>query len=275
MSTVGALTVAGLIQYAPDVPALTKSKHHSSEDAGPPTDWKKKGTYLSAEQAYPSVVRLLADDGSPLCSGSVVHSPDADIVITAAHCVYSGGTWNTGLSVSPSTTGGQDQHGTWNVDRIWVDPRYIQGDERYDYAFLRVSRPGGPEIEDEVGGNTLAVNEPFHLAGVITTGYPNSNNPGNQQITCTVDTYQSAAHDQYREMRCGGYYSGVSGGPWVLLKPGAKTGTLIGIIGGYNGGGPSDGSVHTDAISYSPYFTNDTLSLYQQAADNDGGQDAS
>src|SRR5690348_14024138 len=106
MSTVGTLAVAGLIQYAPDVPALTRFEHHSSEDAGPPSDWKRKGTYLSAEQAYPSVVRLLADDGSPLCSGSVVHSTDADLVITAAHCVYSSGTWNTGLSVSPGTTGG-------------------------------------------------------------------------------------------------------------------------------------------------------------------------
>ncbi|MBV9022550.1 MAG: trypsin-like serine protease [Streptomycetaceae bacterium] len=275
MSTVGVLAVAGLVQYAPEVLALAESKHHISEDAGPPTDWEKKGAYLSAEQAYPSVVRLLASDDSPLCSGSVVHSPGADIVITAAHCVYSDGTWNTGLSVSPGTTGGRNQHGTWNVDRIWVDPRYMQGDERYDYAFLRVSRPDGSEIEDVVGGNTLTVNEPFHLDKVTTTGYPNSNNPGDQQITCTMGTYQSGAHDQYREMRCGGYYGGVSGGPWVLLTPGAKTGALIGIIGGYNGGGPSDDDAHADAISYSPYFTEDTMSLYQQAVDDDGGQGAS
>jgi V8-like Glu-specific endopeptidase len=276
MFPVGALAVAGLIQYAPSEGlALAESRHHVADAARPPTDWNKKGTYLSAAQAYPSVVRLLASDGSPFCSGSVVHSPGADIVITAAHCVYSSGTWNTGISVSPDTTGGQNQHGTWNVDRIWVDPRYTQGDERYDYAFLRVSRSGGPDIEDAVGGNTLTVNEPFHLGGVTTTGYPDSNNPGDQQITCTMDTYQSSAHDQYREMHCGGYYAGVSGGPWVLLKPGAKTGALIGIVGGYNEGGPPDDDPHADAISYSPYFTDDTISLYQQAVDDSGGQDAS
>lgn len=273
LAVVGALGTGALVEYAPHVLALT-AKHGTVRPGTvrPPDDWSKKGRFLTAAEAYPSVVRVLDGDGSPYCSGTVVHSPEADLVITAAHCVYIDGTFQTGLTVAPGTSDGHNPYGTWNVDRIWVDPRYTKGgDERYDYAFLRVSRPGGPEIEDAVGANTLAVDQPFHLTGLTTTGYPDTDNPDDRQLTCALDSYQSPAHTQYREIRCGGYFAGVSGSPWVRLKPGARTGTLIGIIGGWNGGGPKDDDPHQDAISYSPYFDAATKALYQKAVRDDGG----
>ncbi|MGW7002900.1 trypsin-like serine peptidase [Streptomyces sp. NPDC054933] len=271
LAAVGALAAAGLIQYAPDVVALAQAKHHTGPR--PPDDWSKKGSFLSADQANPSVVEVLGSDGSPYCSGAVVHSPGADIVITAAHCVYGDNSYASALSVAPGRTGGKSPHGTWQVDKIWVDPHYTKdNDEQYDYAFLRVSRSGGPEIEDAVGGNTLQVNQPYHLRGITTIGYPDSNNPGDAQLSCNLETFQSGAHDQYREMRCGGYSAGVSGGPWLELAPGAKTGALVGVIGGWNGGGPADDDPHVDDISYSPYFTDATKALLTQAINDDGGQ---
>lgn len=274
LAVVGALAAAGLVQYAPVVLALAKAKHHSSEPH-PPDDWTRKGHYLSADQAYPAVVEVLGGDGSPACSGSVVHSPGGDIVITAAHCVYYDNSYATGLSVAPGRTGGKSPHGTWQVDKIWIDPRYTKdNDETYDYAFLRVSRSGGDTVEDAVGANTLQVNQPYHLRNVTAIGYPQSNNDGDQQLACTLETFQSGAHDHYREMRCDGYSTGVSGGPWLELAPGRKTGPLVGIIGGWNGGGPADSDPHADAISYSPYFTDDTKALFQQAVDDDGGATA-
>ncbi|MBY8888252.1 trypsin-like serine protease [Streptomyces sp. PTM05] len=268
---------AGLVEYAPHVVALAQQPKHraapATADPTPPDDWNRKGTYLGAGQAYPSVVRLLASDSTPTCSGTVVHSPGGDIVITAAHCVFADGSYNTGLSVAPGTTGGSNPHGTWQVDRIWVDPHYTDNhDEDYDYAFLRVTRSDGARIEDAVGANTLVTNLPYHLTSVTTTGYPDDDNPGDAQLTCAMDVYRSPAQPNYREMHCDGYTTGVSGGPWVLLKPGARTGELVGIVGGFNGGGPSDDDPHTNAISYSPYFTAATKSLLAEAVAGQGGQ---
>ncbi|AEW96429.1 trypsin-like serine peptidase [Streptantibioticus cattleyicolor] len=272
LTAVAVLAVTGAVRYAPEVVALARAKHHT--EPHPPDDWTKKGNYLSAARAYPSVVEVLDTDGSPYCSGSVVHSSTGDIVITAAHCVYGDGSYASGLSVAPGRTGGKAPHGTWQVAKMWVDPHYTKGgDENYDYAFLRVSRSDGTRIEDAVGANQLLVNQPYHLRNVTTIGYPDSNNSGDQQLACTLETFQSGAHDNYREMRCGGYSAGVSGGPWLTLAPGARTGGLVGIIGGWNGGGPADNDPHEDAISYSPYFTTATRALFDQAVADEGGQE--
>ena len=72
-------------------------------------------------------------------------------------------------------SGAARPYGSWRVDRVWIDPRYTERhDERYDYAFLRVSRSGGRRIESAAGADTLRVGRPFHLSGVTATGYPES-----------------------------------------------------------------------------------------------------
>ena len=242
-------------------------------DPAPPPDWRRHGTFLTAGRSDPAVVRLLAPGGAPFCSGAVVHSPRGDLVMTAAHCVRAAGHYAAGTTVVPGLSGLSRPFGGWRVDRVWIDPRYTarSRDERYDYAFLRVSRPDGRSMESAAGADTLAVDLPFTLRAVTVTGYPESGNPGGRQLTCALETYRSAAHRAYREMHCGGYTAGVSGGPWVLAAPGARTGRLVGLIGGFNGGGPPDGTPHEDAISYSPYFDGATRALYDAAVAGDGG----
>jgi Trypsin len=277
LSAAGALALVALVPFGPHVLALARGAHHSrrpaaSDTQAPPDDWGREGTFLDAAHAYPAVVRVVNGSGSPFCSGSVVRSPGGDIVVTAAHCVYAGGSYTAGLSVVPGATGGDRPFGAWHVDRIWVDPHYTGGhDERYDYAFLRVSRSDGRRIQDATGADTLRVGQPFHLRDVTTTGYPDSGDPGGRQLTCRLQTYRSATHPHYREMHCGGYTAGVSGSPWVLLAPGARTGDLVGVIGGFNGGGPPDDDPHVDAISYSPYFDDATRTLLDRAESGDGG----
>jgi len=59
---------------------------------------------------------------------------------------------------------------------------------------------------------------------------------------------------------CRGFYGGTSGSPWVTnfnLK--SRTGTIVGVIGGYQEGGA------TDAVSYSAYLDDDIRRLYEQA----------
>ncbi len=274
LAALAAAAIGCLVPFAPQVLALAERHRaaHSGPQADPtaPPDWDRHGTFLTAAGAYPAVVRLIDSGGRPFCTGSVVHSPGGDLVMTAAHCVYGGG-YHNAATVVPGATGTTGGYGSWRVDRVWVDPRYTgPHDTRFDYAFLRVARPDGRRIEDAVGANTLRVNAPFTLHDVTTTGYPDADSAG-RQLTCTLETYRSAEHTAYREMHCGGYTAGVSGSPWILLGRGERTGALVGLIGGVNGGGPPDGSPHEDAISYSPYFTGAAQSLLEQAAKGVGG----
>jgi len=59
---------------------------------------------------------------------------------------------------------------------------------------------------------------------------------------------------------CGGFTGGTSGSPWVAhFSSRTRTGTIVGIIGGYQAGGD------TAAISYSSYLGQAVRQLYQEA----------
>jgi hypothetical protein len=77
-------------------------------------------------------------------------------------------------------------------------------------------------------------------------------------VTCLNWTSQQSA----RQVRfaCGGFFGGTSGSPWVTrFDPRTRTGTIVGVIGGFQEGGA------TDAISYSAYLNGDIRELYEQA----------
>ena len=62
------------------------------------------------------------------------------------------------------------------------------------------------------------------------------------------------------EFYCHGFWTGTSGGPWIIgynAKHG--TGTVFGVIGGYEEGGDYEWA------SYSAYFGSATKILYEQA----------
>ena len=71
-----------------------------------------------------------------------------------------------------------------------------------------------------------------------------------------IELFRQVAHRH----RCAGFFGGTSGSPWVTgFDPVTRTGTIIGVIGGYQEGGD------TDAISYSSYFGSGIKQLYQHA----------
>jgi hypothetical protein len=59
---------------------------------------------------------------------------------------------------------------------------------------------------------------------------------------------------------CHGYQDGTSGGLWVIGLTGQGTGTLFGVIGGYQDGG------YYERASYSAVLGTSALDLYHQAA---------
>lgn len=77
-------------------------------------------------------------DADHHCSASVVHSPEGDLIATAAHCVYQDG-FRTNLAFVPGYRDGKAPFGVWVPTRIDVDPRWT-GDEDpdHDVAFLRL-----------------------------------------------------------------------------------------------------------------------------------------
>jgi hypothetical protein len=96
---------------------------------------------------------------------------------------------------------------------------------------------------------------------VRVTGYPAS---ADAPITCINWTAEQSP-SQLR-FGCGGFTGGTSGSPWVThFDPRTRTGTIVGVLGGYQEGG------NTDAISYSAYLGKQIEQLYRQAVADEAG----
>ncbi|MEU2393138.1 trypsin-like peptidase domain-containing protein [Streptomyces sp. NPDC007369] len=192
-------------------------------------------------------------DGDPdhHCSGVVVHSPAGDLVATAAHCVYRAALgFRTNLAFVPGYRDGQAPYGVWVPTRIDVDPRWTEDqDPDYDVAFLRLRRPGRPgeELEDVTGAETLRFNAELPAPARLV-GYPNA---AEQSLEC-FNTARAEGPAQLR-LDCADVPNGTSGGP--VLTDGH---TLIGVIGGRDGGGD-------EKTSYSSRFGDGIRALYERA----------
>jgi V8-like Glu-specific endopeptidase len=190
---------------------------------------------------------------SHFCSASVVHSPDGDLVITAAHCV-------TGVSGRIAFVPGYDKgppYGVWTVTRVYVDQAWkSSADPDDDVAFLRVSQPDpGVPVEDVTGAERLGTGTPSARAQVEVIGYPNS---ANQPIICQNPL--SRPMKNQLEFDCDGYTDGTSGGPFLAeVSQQTGQGTVIGVIGGYEQGG------NTPQVSYSAVFGQNVAALYRTA----------
>uniref|UniRef100_A0AAU2JXK8 Serine protease n=1 Tax=Streptomyces sp. NBC_00049 TaxID=2903617 RepID=A0AAU2JXK8_9ACTN len=241
------------------------------EDAEPPTDGKAFGTREAPARwrsagwqpsdplearpapAEPAVGALFSpgDDGDPdhHCSAAVVHSPGGDLIVTAAHCVYQGG-FRTNLAFAPGYRDGVAPYGIWVPTRIDVDPRWAEDqDPDRDVAFVRLRRPGypGQRLEDVTGAQTIAFGTELPAPARLV-GYPNDSE---EPLDCR-NTARAAGPTQLR-LDCADVPNGTSGGP--VLTDGH---TLIGVIGGRDGGGD-------DETSYSSYFDDGIRALYERS----------
>ncbi|MFG2137508.1 trypsin-like serine peptidase [Streptomyces sp. NPDC048650] len=215
----------------------------------------------------PSVGVLFSVDGDAKahhCTASVVHSPNHNLILTAGHC-------NPGSRAAfvPQYTAGADTqpYGVWALGETFeYADRGTTGDAAdHDFAFATVQPDNrGRELESVTGGNTLSPT-PGYRNQVTVIGYPSvRNDPQDRAVRCTTGTARLTGTRQLR-MECGGFYGGTSGSPWLAnYDERTRTGRIIGLIGGLNGGGPS--GPHSDRISYSPYFGADILTLYARAS---------
>ncbi len=191
--------------------------------------------------------------GKHFCTASVVDSPRGDLVITAAHCVSHRAPGS--MAFVPGYASGHRPYGIWLISQVIADNGWLDsGNPDHDVAFLVVHQPGNTQpIQAVTGGDRLGVGWQAR-ARVRVIGYPDDSE---QPVTCTNETKPFQAHGM--EFDCRGYTDGTSGGPFLAQLGPAGTGTVIGVIGGYQQGGD------LPAISYTIRFGQDVESLYQTA----------
>ena len=195
------------------------------------------------------------------CTGSVVNSPQGDIIVTAAHCVYDSSGVYTDIAFVPGYHDGQDPYGVWIPSAVIVSPQWASGsDPNYDVAFVVVHEQGSStKLQDVVGGDDLGL-DPSYTGLTQVIGYPESTE---EPITCTNYTTEfsdSSLTTPQLQFACDNYPGGTSGGPFLQsVDSNTQLGTVVGVIGGYEAGGDSPN------VSYSVYFTDWTGSLFAQA----------
>jgi V8-like Glu-specific endopeptidase len=190
------------------------------------------------------------------CTASVVDSPVGDIILTAAHCVYST-SYTTNIAYVPEWHEGVSPFGTWPVTSITVASGWIADqNQNLDFAFLTVAPASGGwvPIQALTGGLLLGTNLPYN-EHIHVIGY---NDTDDQPLLC--NTTSSEFEPTQIEFYCNNYWDGTSGGPWIV-NYNAKTGTgiVIGDIGGYEQGGDYP------YLSYSVYYSSTIRQLYIQA----------
>jgi V8-like Glu-specific endopeptidase len=205
----------------------------------------------------PAVGALFTGGANPghFCTASVVHSPNRNLVITAAHCLGDLSARADLITFVPGFHDGKAPYGVWVTARVVVDGAWASAhDAGDDVAFLVVTAASGSRrIEDITGAERLRTGEPVGVVRV--TGYPNSTD---RPIFCQNRATAFTA----RQMRfaCDGFTAGTSGGPFLAdVSPTTGNGLVVGVIGGYQGGG------NTAAISYSPMFGPNVAALYKTA----------
>jgi V8-like Glu-specific endopeptidase len=195
--------------------------------------------------------------GTHFCTASVVHSPQGNLILTAAHCLAGYSDSGPGsIAFVPGYVDGATPEGVWPVTRIFVDQAWAaSADPDDDFAFLTVAQPGSSTpIEYVTGAERLGIGDP---AAAVTrvVGYPDGLA---QPIVCQNHTSMFSATQL--QFDCDGFTNGTSGSPF-LTDPGGPGGgvTVTGVIGGYQQGGDSPN------ISYAAAFGSNVQALYDVA----------
>ena len=204
------------------------------------------GPVASPVDPDPRVGAVFLDGGTlHVCTASVLHSTDGDLVLTAAHCL--GG--DSQATFVPGFAGAAAPSNTWTVDEMYFDARWIAGkDPRADYAIARVSGNGG-SVERRTGSALSLGTAPAAGSRITVTGYPAG--VGGRPISCQAST--ALTESGFPSVACEGLVDGTSGAPWI-------SGTSVtGVIGGLEAGGCAQN------LSYTAPFDEHTAQLLARA----------
>jgi V8-like Glu-specific endopeptidase len=206
----------------------------------------------------PTVGALFFTRGSSAhyCTASVISSRPQDMVLTAAHCAYSGGFFKN-IEFIPGYHAGRAPYGAWVVNKITVARGWKSSqNQNLDFAFLAVTPPPRTSlpIQRVTGALQLGINRPF-MRPIEVIGY---NSSDSRPVACA--THSLELSPTQIKFFCHGYRDGTSGSPWIVRYNSRNgTGVVIGTIGGFQLGGIFEWE------SYSAYFGQACYQLYLQA----------
>ncbi|WP_036418513.1 serine protease [Mycobacterium sp. 155] len=195
-------------------------------------------------------------DSVHTCSAAVLDSSTSDLILTAAHCVAD----SIGATFIPGFHDGNDD--IWRITTVYLDPRWVASqDPHADFAIARVRHDAAADtgsVQSSAGGGLTLGSTPPAGTSVMVTGYPMGS--GGDPLGCRGVT--GLSDDGYPSLPCIGLTDGFSGAPWVVGS------TVIGLIGGPDGGGCDDD------LSFSPRFDNSVLELLARAEAGGAGDSA-
>jgi hypothetical protein len=254
-------TPARLDSATPVDPAPTRSAPHVAAQAVVPASSSvAHSTHFAGTSTTGVIFYAGRDLTTHYCTASVVDSHYGNLIVMAAHC--NPGSW---MAYVPKYQHGArvQPYGIWAVTKVYRDSHYTGGSgagSDYDYAFAKVApNSRGQQIMQVTGGNYMSPT-PSYNTYVTALGYPKiSADSRDQAIRCTP-SYPTHRLSGFRQMvlYCTGFYGGTSGGPWLTHFNG-RTGTIVGLTGGYQDGGPNSW------ISYSPIFDSRIFTLFHYA----------
>jgi Trypsin len=237
-------------------PAQPGRSEAGSGDAGSGVTAPPKGIPTASPFAgSPTTGALFYTSGGKghFCTASVVDSTADDLALTAAHCVY----WTrfaTNIEYVPGYHDGKRPYGAWPVAAITVASGWkASHDPDLDFAFLTLSTIGGQRIQARTGGLTIGFTR-WYNEKIEAIGH---NDSDAEPIRCATKSFRFRTGQM--EFYCHGFWTGTSGGPWISgynAKNG--TGTVFGVIGGYEEGGDYEWA------SYSAYFGSAAKILFEQ-----------
>ncbi|MEV6839417.1 FG-GAP-like repeat-containing protein [Streptomyces sp. NPDC051133] len=254
-----------------------------------PTGWKpslssvaaagKNGDYFGGVPTVGTFFHYVRDPATDklvgrFCSASVIDSPQGNVVLTAAHC--SGGSKGMFVPGYDGAAKNPARYGRFPVQKWIRDSRWYRvgthptrdAYSEFDYAFARVGPNSHHQSVQKAVGAALKLGQVGgrYNQTVTVIGYPGSHNKDNRPIICSdVGTRQLPGYRQMR-MECGGFYGGTSGSPWITgLNKKTGSGTVIGNLGGYYGGGLENDS---DRISFAVTYDKRTMEIYDAAKRN-------
>lgn len=261
-----------------------------SPRGGAPAGWRpastvngaaaaRNGSYFAGVPTVGTFFHYVTDPATDklmgrFCSASVVDSPQGNVILTAAHC--SGGSKGMFVPRYDGAATNPAPYGRFAVQRWIRDARWYQADGHptrdaysdFDYAFARVAdNKRGQNVQKAVGAALkLGKVNGQYKQNVTVIGYPGSHNPKNRPFICAgIGTRQLPGYHQMR-MDCGGFYGGTSGSPWITgLNERTGSGTVIGNLGGYFGGGLENNS---DRISFAATYDQRAFEIYDAAKRN-------
>ncbi|WP_436699828.1 trypsin-like serine peptidase [Nocardioides sp. BYT-33-1] len=196
------------------------------------------GRRRAADPSPRSAGKLFFSQGAStyVCSAAAVNTPERNLVVTAGHCVNTGGvpgylggcragSYFTNFLFVPAYDQRAAPYGSWVGTHAVAPAEWIQQCNAFshDQAMIAVAPLNGRNLVDVVGGNGLAWNYPAREDGVRIVGWPaESPYDGQTRHECGGSSAPMPTGPD-AQVACP-MTQGSSGGPWFLRMASADTG---------------------------------------------------